>query len=346
MTLWLLVDTCVWLDLAKDWRQQTVIHAMRGEVARREGLELVVPDVVRDEFARNKERVAAEAQRSLQSHFRLVKEAVDRFGDGATKVETLKNLSEVDHRIVLKNEAVTDSIKWIEEMLASGRRVRITKGIKQRVAERALAGLAPFHRSRNSAGDAAIIECFSEIRKLAGPGDTFHFVTHNTKDFSEEAGDRRNPHPDLAPLFDGLKHVYWTSLAEALNGFSPGLIEEVDAELNWTEQPRSLSEIPEAIHLLDRQVWYNRHWNFRIAIDRGTARIVTSDEWETAEPRSRDDLVVEGVWRRATEAARRVEREVGVENVGPWTDFEWGMVNGKLSALRWVLGDEWDMLDT
>ena len=28
------------------------------------------------------------------------------------------------------------------------------------------------------------------------------------------------------------------------------------------------------------------------------------------------------------------------------SNFEWGMWNGKLSTLRWVLGSEWDFLDT
>jgi hypothetical protein len=47
------------------------------------------------------------------------------------------------------------------------------------------------------------------------------------------------------------------------------------------------------------------------------------------------------------EAGRhRVEATYPAEELGPYTDFEWGMLNGKLSALRWVLGDEWDFLDT
>ena len=48
-------------------------------------------------------------------------------------------------------------------------------------------------------------------------------------------------------------------------------------------------------------------------------------------------------------AMKRVEKKYGGKEALMRyykNDFEWGMMNGKLSALRWVLGDEWDMLDT
>lgn len=55
---------------------------------------------------------------------------------------------------------------------------------------------------------------------------------------------------------------------------------------------------------------------------------------------------VEDIRKGAKKARRRAERELGQGNFAPYSHFEWGMINGKLSALRWVLGDAWDMLDT
>lgn len=41
---------------------------------------------------------------------------------------------------------------------------------------------------------------------------------------------------------------------------------------------------------------------------------------------------------------KRINEQLGYKGVKD--DFEWGMINGKLSALRWVMGHDWDFLDT
>jgi hypothetical protein len=57
-------------------------------------------------------------------------------------------------------------------------------------------------------------------------------------------------------------------------------------------------------------------------------------------------------WARSPEIPAMVSsrlpwsRNASGENLDPYSKFDWGMMNGKLSALRWVLGDDWDMLDT
>ena len=47
-------------------------------------------------------------------------------------------------------------------------------------------------------------------------------------------------------------------------------------------------------------------------------------------------------------AMARAERKIGKRKIRSYykDTFGWGMLNGKLSALRWVLGDDWDNLDT
>jgi hypothetical protein len=76
------------------------------------------------------------------------------------------------------------------------------------------------------------------------------------------------------------------------------------------------------------RVWYDRKLVLEERIDQGSAKV---------DPE---------IWKRAQEVMREVEERYGKDQLGPYDKFEWGMINGKLSALRWVLGAEWDMLDT
>jgi len=342
--LYLLIDTCVWLDLAKDHHAKPLIAALGNLIKGRE-IQLLVPQIVVNEFQKNKARVIDDSRRSLQSHFRLVRDAVRRFGDDTDRDSTLKALNEIDHKIATGTDSVLDLVDQIESLLSARQPRAITDAVKKRVTERALAGRAPYHREKNSVGDAILIEMYAEaVRRKKGKNDRFAFVTHNYKDFGEPNGDRRQPHPDIASLFEPDRSIYWVSLLDALKVEAPDLLDEMDFEFNHYDQPRRLSEILEAEHLLFRQVWYNRHWNLRIAIEEGRHHVVPKEKYSTKP--YRNDQTLDTIWAGALAAAKRTEEEVGTENLGPWSDFEWGMINGKLSALRWLLGDEWDMLDT
>ncbi len=99
-------------------------------------------------------------------------------------------------------------------------------------------------------------------------------------------------------------------------------------ESDFEEEPRTLAEILAAEKEFFDRVWYERHLVFRHRYEQG-------EDGRTTE--STHDMALAAAER--VTAARPDLRPVE-------SDFEWGMWNGKLSALRWVLGDEWDFLDT
>lgn len=339
-----LIDTCVYLDLAKDYRHQPTLRALEqlinvGEVS------LVLPRQAVDEFARNKQRIIKESGKSLSSTFKRVKAAVREFGRDDGVDLAIEQLDDVDHRITILGEAVNESIARIEAIIAKATIVETTDAVKLRAAQRAVDRRAPFHRDKNGMGDAILIETYRDVLDEEGDDIQFAFVTHNKHDFSDMNADERLPHPDLRDLFDSERSTYSLALAELLNSFAPEWPEELKWEFEYVEEPRLLSEIMEAEELLFRQIWYNRHMYLRHQIETGKHKVVTEEVWNKNRKRHAK-MTVDTVWERALAAAKRTEDEVGRENLGPWTDFEWGMLNGKLSALRWVTGSDWDFLDT
>jgi hypothetical protein len=341
----LLLDTCVWLDIAKDPRQAPVLDVL-SEMIRLSMVTLIVPRPVFDEFQRNRERIAKESAKSLSTHFRFVRDAVGKVGGDKKRVETiLAHLEDVDHKIPIIGGTATTTLNYIERLLTSFPVIEISEAAKLRAAQRALEKKAPFHHGRNSMADAVIVETYADcVRAKAEAGTRFAFVTHNKSDFSIENGNHKIPHPDLARLFTRIRSLYFISLPEALRRIEPALVSDLLFEYSWVEEPRGRTEILEAIELLFNQVWYNRHWNMRIGIERGEIKVVDKETY----PRSpgAPETIQRDVLKMAIKAAKEVERRYGKKNLGPWDDFDWGMINGKLSALRWVLGDEWDMLDT
>lgn len=94
------------------------------------------------------------------------------------------------------------------------------------------------------------------------------------------------------------------------------------------DEVRTLEDVLEAENMFFDKIWFDRHLSLEYRIEQGMKDVNPE------------------IWQGAMESARKVIEKYGEENLGPYSDFEWGMLNGKLSALRWVLGDEWDMLDT
>lgn len=91
---------------------------------------------------------------------------------------------------------------------------------------------------------------------------------------------------------------------------------------------RSKREIVEAERKLRDLLWLHHHvqWHFT-CFSEG------------------EDISKHPSYAAASKAAKRVIDTYGRDACGPYSDYKLGMMYGKLSAIRWVLKEEWDSLD-
>lgn len=348
------IDTSVWLDLAADQRQSSLLDVLLDFLKERQA-KMVLPRTVVEEFRKNRDRIAKSSAKSLASHFGQVRDAIKKVdGDDRQKEKVLAFLADVDHRIPLLGGAAEGTLKRIEELFDKTEVIEPSDLAKVRAADRGIGRTAPCHHdNKNSMADALLIEMYFEyVEANAGVGQRFAFVTHNKNDFSITNGNNKLPHFDIAHGFSKIKSLYFINLSDCLRRIDPTRVTNLMWELEWNQQPRGLTEILKWMDRLTTMVWHNRHMNWVWRVENGKEKIVSREEWDTGFAKhgykyNAKHTPIE-VWQGALKAALSARKQLGpgVDGYGPYTDFEWGMINGKLSALRWVLGDEWDMLDT
>jgi tryptophan 2,3-dioxygenase len=330
--LHLLIDTCTWIDLAERRDGQRWIVALRMLVHERR-INLLVPPLVLDEFDRNKPSIEAKMTASIATRFKLIRQDLLTYGgkDEAHAVEVIEDLAQY---LPLVGAMTTRNFTEIRELLSNGQALSPTDTETRRVVERGLSKSAPLHLHKNSVADALLIELYGTTVAAADlMADPHVFVTGNSADFSQVHGDNRKPHSDLSAFFDGVGSRY----ALGVNGLDRALrdnfgdeLEELFAETDFREEPRRLDEIGPAEQALFDRIWYHRSRQHDYQLEA-------------------ENLTVELGNHRSIAAAgrKRVEETYTTPGeLGPYSDFELGMLHGKLSALRWVLGSEWDFLDT
>jgi hypothetical protein len=315
-------------------------------LCRQHVIDIVVPQIVRDEFANNKNRVIRESGRSLAGVLKRARVAVWTHGDKRKRRNAAAVLDDIEHKLNNSPDNTAQAIARVERIFAASISCGTNDEATLRASNRALQKMAPFHNGRNNFADALILELYGQLVETAKGRCVF--VTHNVKDFSATNADQRLPHPDIAQHFSRIKSRYFIKLIDALRIVRPNQFAEAMFEHEFTIEPRRASEISDAIEELTNRVWYDRHMVSRQKIQTGKTRIIAAKDFGPDQYRdsANSGLVVDTVWAGALKSAKRVERKYGKDNLGPYSKFDWGMINGKLSALRWILGDEWDMLDT
>lgn len=338
----LIIDTCIWLDIAKTTKGEEILNLLSEFIDNNE-VTIVIPEIIISEFDRNKDRIIMDAGKSLSSHFKKVKEMVAEHASKETKDHILTELNDIDKKIPTLGENAIQTISRIEEIFKNAEVIEITDEIKLRATQRAIDKKAPFHLSKNSIGDSIIIESYNNY-KTQNTAQEFNlmFITHNVNDFSTKNGNQKLPHEDLSEIFDSSKSQFFINLPEALNSINPDLVDEVEFENEWDFEFRSFSEILDIEKELEQKIWYNRHKYREHLIATGEIKLIDRKDFDI---KTSSKNIVKDIWEGALESAKKVEDIYGKENL-TFDDFQWGMINGRLSALRWVIGDEWDNLDS
>ncbi len=214
----LLIDTCVWIDLASDSSADEILARLEDLIATTH-CGLVVPQVVREEFDRHKADCTEKLVKKLSVRVNEMIQFAKQFAEESTKDDLIAGLEVFKRRIKIVANSAEQIVSRIDKLLDSpeAKKLETSDEVLIRVAKRGYEKKAPFASNKNSTADAIILESFLDFFHRHQEGQcSFSFVTLNKSDFANSK-DQRLYHAELGEPFTSGKIRYSINLAEEIN---------------------------------------------------------------------------------------------------------------------------------
>jgi len=240
---YLILDTCVWVDLAVS---EFSLVAKLARFIEEKKVTLVIPELVRTEWEGCKNRILSQLTDEVVKGYRSCKNFIS--------VLNQNNYTDFDESILSINpssigaEISNSRILAIEQILNSDVviQVPVSDWSKKMAIEHALQKKAPF-RSRNSMADALIFFSAVEWVNTKKPDNSF-FCTHNTKDFSDpHMSNNELLTVDLQPFVANINLGYDIIIGRVFNKIEQFVVtkEEIEQEEADVELIRFKQELSE-----------------------------------------------------------------------------------------------------
>lgn len=257
--IYMFLDTCVWINIADKGRFD--LFAKLADLNEQQDAILLIPEQLRIEWDKNKkEKLIINKRNEFNDMIKKTKKFRDIMiteDEQKRQLDTL--ITEVESVLTQQIEYVNqETISLIDQILDFGTPIHTNDKIKLAAIDMALQNMAPFHKNKNSMGDALLFQ--SLIDKLKEEKDAIlYFVTDNKADFSEDKD--RAPfkmHPDLLNMAQkhGIEIRYSLELPKTIDE----IIEVVTDKEYLDECKKKYADQCEEYH-------QNRHADFKNVCD-------------------------------------------------------------------------------
>lgn len=253
--IFLFLDTCTWINHSAKGDFDNFVRV--ADLHLQHDAVLLVPQQLKIEWDRNKEEKVY--QRELNNIRDIIKKTSyfrDRIVMEPEQKEDLTKL------IAHANEVQEVHVKYIgqttislvQEVMELGMKIPTSDKIKLEATDWALEKHAPFHKDKNSIGDAILfLSLMDFLERDSESKGILYFVTDNKTDFSEE----RQPnmiHNQLSTYaaHKGIQIKYFLSLNEALDEIFNEVTDEEYVETYKRQYEKAIPKCPKCNgHLIE-----------------------------------------------------------------------------------------------